>query len=177
MRDRLAHVGRGLLAVAAVVGLAGCSLLNRPPSSPPVDDRVNLTPVTATGIWQSPRGGTITVSENGRFAAVGLPYQVFAVYPGVLPSNFDKDHDVITASGTWSLDAPIGDLNGPRNQLTLHTREVMGRPDSGSVALRAEMQGSDVVMSFYIGDPDLNNRIVYTKCTSNCPTVTPKPTG
>jgi hypothetical protein len=90
--------------------------------------------------------------------------------------NGDNE-DVITASGTWSLDASIGDLNGPRNQLTLHTREVMGRPDSGSVALRAQMQGSDVVVSFYIGDPDLNDRVVYTKCTSNCPTVTPRPTG
>lgn len=40
--------------------------------------------------------------------------------------------------------------------------------------LRAENGENGVVLAFYIGDPDANQKIIYTKCPDS-PSVTPLP--
>jgi hypothetical protein len=106
-------------------------------------------------------GSAIDFASDGTFTSTALPHQLFDDFPGVLPTDFDPAHDDVSACGRWSLSAPAVDPNGPKDHVSLFVTSLMGRRVSGGADLRAESDGSSVVLVFYIGDPDLRNRYVY----------------
>lgn len=166
---------RVLVLVGAVVVVASaCIGPHRVTSRPSAD----LDESDVVGEWRNLENGAMLDFEgDGDFTATNLPYQMFDEFPEDLPPGFDPAADKLPASGEWLLRRPIGSDNGPRNRITLRIALLSGRENRGSFNLRAEQQGSAVVIAYYVGDPDLQNRIVYERCEPSCQTVRPSGSG
>jgi len=113
------------------------------------------------------------------FTATNLPYQKFQGFTNpLLPSGFDPGRDKLPASGEWEVSRPIGASAGPRTILDLIVRMLAGASVGVALQMRAERVGSGpITLSFYIGDPDLSNKVSYQKCDANCPTGAPASSG
>jgi hypothetical protein len=152
------------LVVAALM-VTACT----PGANSSTDDRVDMKEADLVGTWQRDEpGGALTFEPDGDFLATGLPYELFRNFTGVLPPGFDPERDSLDGTGSWTLKAPRTDRSGPRNHVYLDVATLSGRPVATGADLRVERQGSAIVLTFYIGDPDLNNRIVYNKCKGDC---------
>jgi len=150
-----------LVALLTIAALSGCF----PGQSGLPDTRVDLTPAELAGVWRE-RGGAaeMVFGQDGTFTATDLPYQEFQDFPGVLPDGFDPAADKLPGAGKWELLPPLGNSAGPLTTVYLHVRMLAGRPSTTGTQVRAERFGSGpVLLSFYLGDPDLNDKIVYEK--------------
>jgi hypothetical protein len=128
------------------------------------------------GTWQNrPTGAKLVFDADGTFTATDLPYQEFEEFDGVLPPGFDPELDKLPGSGSWSANPPFGSTEAPRSRVELFVKSLAGRPTSGSVDLRAERAGPEVVLTFTIDDPDLRNLVMYEKCDGACPTTSNSP--
>ena len=134
-----------------------------------------MTKSALVGSWQDPNGSVIVFGADDTFTATNLPYQEFPSFEGVLPPGFDPKTDPLPASGWWALSPPLGAPSGPNVSVDLHVRELAGGPSSTGLHLRSEKDGAETVLTFYIGDPDLNDRFVYRRCETTCPTATASP--
>jgi hypothetical protein len=133
-----------------------------------------LAPITESavvGTWQDKQTGQVLrFDADGSFTATDLPYQMLANHPSGLPQGFDPDKDKLQAVGEWLL-GPLGQPEGtPRYRVLLLPDTVAGQRSQASFELVAERESETApfVLSIYIGDPDLDNRIVYERCTAPC---------
>lgn len=157
--------------VLAVLVLAGCSSLD----SLVKDDRVDLSQAEVLGSWrEAATGGIVSFADDGSFTATDLPHQMFDDFSGVLPAGYQAGRDKLPGSGRWELQAPSVDPGGPKNHLYLHVRRLSDHEVATGGDLRAENGENGVVLAFYIGDPDANQKIIYTRCPDS-PSVTPTP--
>lgn len=116
----------------------------------------------------------MSFADDGSFTATDLPHQMFDDFSGVLPAGYQAGRDKLPGSGRWELQAPSVDPGGPKNHLYLHVRRLSDHEVATGGDLRAENGENGVVLAFYIGDPDANQKIIYTKCPDS-PSVTPLP--
>jgi hypothetical protein len=158
MGIRMGRSWWGLAATAVI--LAGCFAGGASSTAEPV----GMTESDLVGTWQDRSGAVIVFDQDGDFTATNLPYQEFPKFEGVLPPGFEPEADQLPASGWWSLSPPLGAPSGPDISVDLHVRELAGHPSATGLHLRSEKDGANTVLTFYIGDPDLNNRFVYEKC-------------
>lgn len=160
---RTATFGAWLLF--SVVVLSGCVLLQPVPEGEPVD----LTMSDVVGVWcKVLSDDTIVFHADGTFEATNLPYQMLARFD-LLPPDFDPEQDRLPAHGRWEL-GPLGQTADVRkNRVTVAPEVVAGRPDSGAYQLRAEKVGGVLTLSYYLGDPDLGNRIRYERRPDESP--------
>ncbi|WP_200212460.1 hypothetical protein [Micromonospora coerulea] len=166
------NCGTLLVAAVALVVAAGCFGAGPDSSSRQTD--IDLKAADVVGVWQNDKDGSVLqFDENGSFAATNLPYQKFIEF-GVLPDGFDGKRDKLPGSGRWSTDTALGYPEGPQSVVNLRVRVLAGRSTAGSIPVEAEGRDGETVLVFYVGDPDLNNRILYRRCLQGCPTVTPK---
>ncbi|GAA1881296.1 hypothetical protein [Asanoa iriomotensis] len=160
-------MGRSWLALAlSAAVLAGCFAGGASRAA----ERVEMTEAALTGSWQDVAGSVIVFEAGGGFTATNLPYHELPSFEGVLPPGFDPETDPLPASGWWALSPPLGAPSGPEVSVELHVRELAGRPSSTGLQMRSEQDSTETVLTFYIGDPDANDRFVYRKCQSPCPT-------
>jgi hypothetical protein len=157
------------ILVAAAAILVGCAVGGAPrsPSEP-----MEITEANVVGTWQDDHGATLVFEQGGNFRGSNLPHQELEGF-SAMPSPFDPATDRLPASGWWSLSPSIGAPSGPPMEVVLHVRQVAGRRAAVALRMRAERQNSDAVLTFYIGDPDLKDRIVYKRCDQTCPTAVP----
>jgi hypothetical protein len=155
---------------ACLMALSGCFV----PAMPAEDNRADMTAEDLVGVWRDSSGTRVLVfEEGGDFAADGLPYEMFDGFRNVLPDSADSKHDQLTGSGWWSLEPSHVDLDGPASYVALHFRKVADRVTSGVIRIRAERAGESIVLAYYVGDPDLDSRIVYERCKADCPSLAP----
>jgi hypothetical protein len=156
-----------VMAAISLAVLAGCLR----------DDRVNMEPGDLVGTWRSPDERSFTFHADGKFVAIALPHQELAGFTGVVPPGFDPAQDSLDGSGEWRLEAAPSDKTGPHNHVDLFVQQLSSRQVAVGLDLRVERQGSEVVLAIYLGDPDLNSRIVYRKCLEPCVVASPAPTA
>ncbi|GAA0481161.1 hypothetical protein Ade02nite_56410 [Paractinoplanes deccanensis] len=162
----------GLLSLSA--GCFGGPGSGSGSSSPRVP--ADLSAPDVAGSWREARGGAVlTFTADGRFAASNVPYEEIPHYEEDLPPGFDVTRDRLPASGDWHLTTGLGPPDGPRSTVLLAVRELAGKPAAVGLSLTAESAGDAVVLVFSLGDPDLDNRIVYERCDGDCPVTSPAP--
>ncbi|WP_433363625.1 hypothetical protein ACQPZX_32480 [Actinoplanes sp. CA-142083] len=159
---------RWAAALAAVLLLTGCSSL-----APAGDKRAEVSQSQLGGTWQATGGGVISFTEDGTFLASDLPHQMFDGFTNVLPPDYRPGRDKLRAAGSWELRAGLGDPDGPKNHVYLHVRELFGHEAAGGTDLEAEQGKDGVVLTYYAVDPDLNQRITWTKCSETSSTNDP----
>jgi len=133
--------------------------------APAGDKRAEISASEVAGTWQAAGGGVISLTGDGAFAASDLPHQMFDGFTNVLPPGYRPGRDKLTASGSWELRAGLGDPDGPKNHVYLHVRELLGQASSGGTDVEAERDGDGVVPTYYAVDPDLSQRITWTRCS------------
>ncbi|GIM91116.1 lipoprotein [Paractinoplanes toevensis] len=156
------------LGLLLAVALTGCTPVGAPPQPPAPDlERADLI-----GAWKdSERGGVLTFTAE-RFAGDDLGF-MFVPFPDDLPAGFDQKRDRAAGLGEWELGPSLADPDGPDDYVRLNFLMIAGREVRASInKLEAQTRGSSVVLVFYVGDPDLNDRIVYSRCPE-CPAPTP----
>lgn len=137
----------------------------------PPGESVSVVESDIVGTWQHQETReVITFAPDKSFVATNLPYQLFTgFFEDSLPLGFNPDQDKLPASGEWLL-GPVGQSEDePKYLLILLPDTIAERANSDSFELRPELEDNTLVISFYIGDPDLRNRIVYERCESACP--------
>jgi len=159
---------RVMVTVVVIVASAGCA--------PMRDDRVDMMDSDVVGVWTSTHDRSLTFHADGRFVAVGLPHQLLEGFRDVVPPGFDPNRDSLNGSGQWLLEADRSDPDGPRNYVHLTLRQLSGSQVAVGLNLRAEWQAGEIVLVFYLGDPDLNRQIVYEKCPQPCAVASTAPT-
>jgi hypothetical protein len=127
-------------------------------------DPVDMQPSDLVGSWRSGQHRTITFDEDGTFTAAHLPYEVFDEF---LPVGFDPARNII-GSGTWSLEAPDENPDGPRSTvaLSIELADKLGVIGVELSALRQD--GTVFLFFFYVGEGG-NSWTAYQKCTPDCP--------
>ena len=178
MRSTVAgHVGGvGRWGLAVLAGMLFLSVGCFAGAAAPSGQRVlaDLTESDVVGSWQDARDGSVlTFTADGRFKASHLRKIVY--YQKDLPPGFDVAKDRLPGSGDWYLDPGRGRAAGVRSTVSLAIRELAGRPASIGLPLDAVHEGDAVVLITYLGDPDLNNRIVYQKCQGKCSVASQAP--
>lgn len=154
--------------VVVVISVTGCTV----PLGP--DIRVDMTTEALIGVWKNRKSsGFIVFSDDGEFVADGLPYEEFDGFPEFFPPGFDKERDSIHGSGEWVIAPSIHNTAGPSNHVKLHFQELLGENPRFGTSLVAEHRGDDIVLAFYLGDPDMDIRYVYHKASDGQPTGTP----
>lgn len=163
-------VGRwGLAVLAGVLFLSAGCFVGTGSAHPRV--LADLTESDVVGSWQEARGGAvITFTAEGLFEASDLPEEKLFDTEENYPPGFDPKRDRLPGSGDWHLNTGMGPADGPRFDVLLAVREMPGQPagQAGGISLEAEREGDAVVLVFYLGDPDVNNRVVYEKCNGKC---------
>jgi len=157
-----------LLAFVCLAALTGCAPFNSPPGQRPPD----LKRADVIGAWKDSRRGGVLVFTAGRFVGDDLGF-MFTPFPDDLPPGFDQKRDRAAGLGEWQLGPALADPDGPDDYVRLNFQMIAGREVRASInKLEAQTRGSSVVLVFYIGDPDLNDEIVYSRCP-DCPTPAP----
>lgn len=153
---------------------AGCFV------GPALSDGVELVDMTADdliGVWQGDqRGGVIEFTADGDFYASDAGY-MFVGFTDVLPAGFDIKHDKAPGSGQWSIGKLLGHSQGPSGLIDLHFDVLAKRPTAGGNSVEAQRSDGAIVLVHYIGDPDVNNTVVYRKCQTGCRHIAPKRKG
>jgi hypothetical protein len=146
-----------VIAGAAIAALAAC--FSQDPAPP--RGLVDLHDTDVIGAWRNVATGEVLRFEaDGQFTTANLPYQMYEHYfPEDLPRDFDPAQDKLPASGEWLLGRALGNPEGPRNTITLRVHTLAGSANRTSFDLRAEVHNGVVFIAYYIGDPDLGNRI------------------
>jgi hypothetical protein len=159
--------GKRSLVVAAALLMVGC-IPERPlPPGEPVD----LTPNDLVGAWHDTEAdGMLVFESDGTFTATNLPPEMFWAFPEQLPPGFNATRHTLPATGEWEIIAPITNPDGLKNSITFRIHFLAGREIRSSRTLFARRLDGNVILNYYVGDPDLNVRIVYERCHSKCPT-------
>jgi hypothetical protein len=155
------------LALAISISTLGACTFYHPQ---PAGEPVSLVESDVVGTWQRQQTGEVmTFAPDGSFVATNLPYQLFTgFFEDSLPPGFNPDQDKLPASGEWLL-GPAGQSDDePKYLLILLPDTIAGLANRDSFELRPEIVSNTLVISFYIGDPDLRNRIVYERCEGTC---------
>jgi hypothetical protein len=163
---------RAVIPILCALALIGCVVPDNGPPGP--DTRLDLKPADLIGAWKdSRRGGVLIFTETG-FTGDDLGY-MFIPFPDDLPPGFDQKRDRAAGAGRWQLGPALADPHGPNDYVRLNFETIAGNRVFASInKLEAQRRGSAIVLVYYIGDPDLNDRIVYTRCP-DCPTSSPGP--
>jgi hypothetical protein len=120
------------------------------------DDGIDLTTQQVTGSWHSnAEGGTIVFSADGRMRATDLINEIF--------DDQHQSGERHSGDGTWTIFTSVGNPNGPRNTVQLLFQTLSGARPGFATEMRAEKQGNGIVLVFYIGDPDLGSRYVFSR--------------
>lgn len=85
-------------------------------------DPVDLQSANVVGTWRSGPGQEITFADDGAFTALALPYDRFKNW---IPENFDVGQP-LDGSGTWTLEAPHENPDGPRSVVSLSFTRLAG---------------------------------------------------
>jgi hypothetical protein len=157
-----------LVLLAVLLTLSGCFLGSS--GGHPAD----LADADVIGAWRDAKGAVLTFQADGTFAATDMPYQLFTGFSHrMLPEGYDPQRDRLPANGWWKVDWDVGKSSGPRNHVDLNVKLLAGKEVRTGLDLIAQRQDGDIVLFFFIGDPDSNNRVVYHKCADDCPTPAP----
>jgi hypothetical protein len=162
---------RAVVAVLCALALTSCVPAE---SRPEPDNRPDLKPADLIGAWKDSRRGGILVFTDTGFTGNDLGY-MFVPFPEDLPDGFDQKRDRAAGAGRWQLIPSLADPSGPKDYVRLVFHTIAGHVTRAVIdKLEAQHRGSAIVLVFYVGDPDLNNTIVYSRCP-DCPTGSPSP--
>lgn len=159
--------GRVLALLATLVVAAACTMgeILRDYGDP-----VDMQPSDLVGTWYSNSGSggsgsrLFRFEEDGSFSATDLPE---SEYGSFLPPGADATAP-IDGEGTWSLEPPRRDPDGPTATVDLRFSQLAGRPAAGSTHLSALRQdGTVFLVMFDAGDG--YGWFAYQKCTRDCP--------
>ncbi|GAA0395794.1 hypothetical protein GCM10009541_43600 [Micromonospora gifhornensis] len=121
------------------------------------DTRPNLTSDIVLGTWRDAGGGEFTFDADGTFRAGGIPVLFFGPPRTTAPT--------MSGAGAWKLKAPLEDPAGRLTTVSLAFNSLdqseYGVP-YGSRLLSQTVDGS-VILYWYVGDADLNRRMVLEK--------------
>jgi hypothetical protein len=131
---------------------------------------VDMTPGDLIGVWSNDRGDSIEFTADGEFFADDLKY-MFA--RSGLAVDLDLSQDTASASGRWSLTAPRNNPNGKRSFVELNFDVIANQPTAAGTDLLARQGDGRVELGYNVGDPDLNNVVIYVRCDDNCSHLRP----
>jgi hypothetical protein len=167
---------RTVALLAVLVVLAGCYFGCDP--GPLEDTRADLTTSDVVGDWvDHVKGGVLTFVDDGAFTATTLPYQLLSsIDPALLPPGFRRT-DPLPAMGTWQIERPIGQSDGPHSHVRLDIDEIAGQPKGVGLDLLGQTRDAKIILFFTIGDPDSNVGVDYQKCDGPCVLPSGAPTA
>ena len=137
-------------AIGLLVVLAGCPAGNWFEDTRPV-----LSDQAVIGLWRGSEGCEFAINADGTFRASRVPASLLETAPSATGTA--------TGTGTWKLVAAINDASGRKTQVALIFETLDNYPVPYSVSLRSDSVSGDVVLFWFVGDPDLGHRFVLRK--------------
>jgi hypothetical protein len=136
----------------------------------PGTELVDLTPAALIGLWSNNRGDTLEFTSDGDFYGDNVRY----MFTGDLARHVDLSADTVPGSGHWRITTPLGVPDGKRALVGLRF-DVVGRHSAAAAIdkLRARRDGDQIILVYYMGDPDLNQAVAYRRCESGCRSPVP----
>jgi hypothetical protein len=119
------------------------------------DSRPVLSNDLVAGTWRASNGGELNFSEDGTFRASRVP--------SVVLRPIESRSVTMSGSGEWELTADVNDPSGRIAQVHLRFRKLDNVEVRHSVDLLSDRVDGDVILFWFIGDPDLDNRYVLEK--------------
>lgn len=135
-------------AVTALLSVSGCSLFEAP-------EKVGMADLT--GVWHSENPEnhvtTLTLSADGTSEWSGVPDGVFSASW----SSELKWDTLTTYQGTWTVEKDSG------NNMSFAELDFTRPVNYGGLSFYVEGQGSDRTLKYAIGDPDMDDDIVFRR--------------
>ncbi|MBQ0897862.1 hypothetical protein KBX37_33280 [Micromonospora sp. U56] len=124
-----------------------------------------MTESELVGTWIEERDDSVLVFKSDHlFTATNLPHHMFDAFPEDLPPGFQPGRDKLPAEGRWFLGNP-----GRIHDIGIDIDVLAASANGGRYILRWERSDGGLTVNYYVGDPDLENRITYRKCQKDCP--------
>jgi hypothetical protein len=124
-------------AVSAIVLLYYSAADNRAPV---------LTTDQVVGRWEGRNAGKLVIEPDGTVQAFNLPDALFGTTIGYPRSG----------EGRWELVAPIANPGGRKTELRLTFDRLDGFSSIFSMRVNARSKNNQLILYFFIGDPDLD---------------------
>lgn len=118
------------------------------------DSRPELSDELVVGVWRGPDGCELTIDGDGTFRASRIPASVFGPTP---------ESNVASGFGTWSVRPAVNDYSERNTQVSLVFERLENYSVPYSINLRSALADNQIVLFWFIGDPDLDRRFVLQK--------------
>ncbi|MEH0983604.1 hypothetical protein [Micromonospora sp. CPCC 205556] len=116
------------------------------------DSRPELSDLTVVGSWRGAGGCEFVFNDDGTFRASQIPASLLG--------RASTQSNTMSGSGTWSVRAAVNDYSERKTQVALVFDALDGFPVPYSTNLRSDSADGEIVLFWFIGDPDLGRRFV-----------------
>lgn len=149
LRRRPAIVAAVLCVACVVLVVAAVALQGWLRDSRPV-----LNAQAIAGVWRGDGGCEMTINLEGTFVASRIPTMVLGPRATAATAS---------GSGQWKLDSAANDSTGRLTQVALRFESLDYHSVPFAINLRSGNVNGDLVLFWFVGDPDLGHRFVLEK--------------
>lgn len=107
------------------------------------------------GVWRGPDEASLTIAGDRTFQAERIRAAALG--------SAQTAPRLVSGSGHWKVESDVNDPSGSLNQVNLLFEELEGYVVPYSVNLRSDWDDDDLILFWFIGDPDLDKRYILEK--------------